>query len=148
METIFQKTARQLAAFYYGFWAIALLLFLAGELDWIPGGLLAGSERLGFVLQTVVILFTAAGIPGALKLFSWLLVHRTDRQNLTAALATYRFASVLRISLLALVTYGSLLVYYLTFDSTGLLCALIGLTASLFCVPGEQKLRSELRIDA
>ena len=32
-------------------------------------------------------------------------------------------------------------------SSTGALCALIGLTASLFCLPGEGRLRKELHIN-
>ena len=37
--------------------------------------------------------------------------------------------------------------YYFTLSSTGALCALIGLTASFFCLPGEKRLRAELHID-
>ena len=32
-------------------------------------------------------------------------------------------------------------------STTGLLCALIALTASLFCLPGEERLRRELHIE-
>lgn len=39
-----------------------------------------------------------------------------------------------------------LICYYLTLSTTGNLCMLIGLTASLFCLPGEKRLRNELHI--
>ena len=41
----------------------------------------------------------------------------------------------------------NILTYYLTLSNTGLLCALITLTASLFCIPGEKRLREELHIN-
>lgn len=40
-----------------------------------------------------------------------------------------------------------LFTYYIMLSSTGALCALIGLTASLFCLPGEGRLRKELHIN-
>lgn len=39
------------------------------------------------------------------------------------------------------------LTYYGMLSTTGLLCALIALTASLFCLPGEERLRRELHIE-
>lgn len=52
-----------------------------------------------------------------------------------------------RLALLEFVVVFNLAGYYFTLSSTGTLCALIGLTASFFCLPGEKRLRAELHID-
>ena len=43
--------------------------------------------------------------------------------------------------MLSLPVWVGLAVYYLTLSNKGLLCAFIALTASLFCLPGEGRLR-------
>lgn len=43
----------------------------------------------------------------------------------------------------AAVVINILTFYYLTLGSLGLLCALITVTASLFCIPGDKRLREE-----
>ena len=49
--------------------------------------------------------------------------------------------------LLALPVIAGFLTYYAMLSTTGLLCGLIALTASLFCLPGEERLRRELHIE-
>ena len=53
----------------------------------------------------------------------------------------------MRLALLAIPVLAGFFTYYVMLSSTGVLCALIGLTASLFCLPGEGRLRKELHID-
>jgi uncharacterized membrane protein len=48
--------------------------------------------------------------------------------------------------LLVIVLVG-LMCYYLTMSKSSGLCALIGLVATLFCIPGDERLRRELHID-
>ena len=48
---------------------------------------------------------------------------------------------------LALPLMAGFLTYYGMLSTTGLLCALIALTASLYCLPGEERLRRELHIE-
>lgn len=48
--------------------------------------------------------------------------------------------------MLAIVTFLNIYVYYTTLDNIGGLCALIGVTASIFCLPSEKKLKEELNI--
>ena len=57
------------------------------------------------------------------------------------------FFSGARLALLALPVLGGFLTYYMVLSNTGVLCALIALTASLFCLPGEERLRKELHIN-
>ena len=54
--------------------------------------------------------------------------------------------SIVRLGILEVAIVTNLLCYYLTLSTTGNLCMLIGLTASLFCLPGEKRLRNELHI--
>ena len=53
----------------------------------------------------------------------------------------------IRLVLLLLPLLAGFLTYYVMLSTTGLLCALIALTASLFCLPGEERLRRELHIE-
>lgn len=55
-------------------------------------------------------------------------------------------AIIVRLGVLEVAIVVNLLCYYLTLSSTGNLCMLIGLTASLFCLPSEKRLRNELHI--
>ena len=52
-----------------------------------------------------------------------------------------------RLALLAIPVLVGFFTYYIMLSSTGALCALIGLTASLFCLPGEGRLRKNVHIN-
>ena len=52
-----------------------------------------------------------------------------------------------RLALLAMPVLAGFLTYYMMLSNKGVLCALIALTASLFCLPGENRLRKELHIE-
>ena len=86
-------------------------------------------------------------MPVSLKLFSWMLERRIDVVTFPEALRLYSRWSGVRLLLLFIPIAAGLFLYYLMWSSTGMLCALIGLTASLFCLPGEERLRKELHID-
>ena len=147
MEEQIKTIVRILKIPFYTLWIVSALLLLSFELEWIPTGWFAGSEVVEYWLQTAGILVAIAGIPGSLKLFSWMLVHKINRENLEEALDTYRKISIVRLSILELVVMFNWIVYYFTLNNAGLLCALIALIATLFCVPSEQKLRADLQID-
>lgn len=76
-----------------------------------------------------------------------MLYRRIDRVGIAYALQLYVFWSGMRLVLLALPLLAGFLTYYGMLSTTGLLCALIALTASLFCLPGEERLRRELHIE-
>ena len=67
---------------------------------------------------------------------------------MTIALALKHYVqwSIVRLGILEVAIVANILCYYLTLSSTGNLCMLIGLTASLFCLPSEKRLRNELHI--
>ena len=132
---------------FYGIWILSAFLLLAFELEWLPVGILAGNEVFEYWMQTAGILVAIAGIPGSLKLFSWMLTHKIDHENLEEAFATYRRISTIRLAILEFVVFFNWIVYYFTLNNAGLLCALIALTATLFCVPSAERVRTDLQIN-
>ena len=103
--------------------------------------------RATYFAETVTILLTAALVPVSLKLFSWVLAKKIDVVAITDALRLYALWSGVRLALLAVPVLAGFLTYYMMLSNKGVLCALIALTASLFCLPGENHLRKELHID-
>lgn len=147
MEDQIKKLTFRIKCCYWLLWLVALALVLFGELgnSWV--GCLAHDVKTVYFSETVIILLTAICIPVSLKLFSWMMTHRIDQMSIEQALKAYFRISVSRILLLALPMIVGLLIYYLMQTGTGVLCALIALTASLFCVPSEKRMKNELRID-
>lgn len=145
-EQIKQASTRVRAAFGY-FWLLPILLVILGETggDWV--GMYADDVRATFFAETVTILLAAISIPVSLKLFSWVLAKKIDLVAISQALRLYAFWSGARLAILAVPVLAGFLTYYMTLSNKGLLCALIGLTASLFCYPSEERLRKELHIN-
>lgn len=146
MEEQIKRAVRNLNISYVFFWVLPAFLLGAGEFDLLPVGNLADDERAKYYFETIGILLTAICIPLALKLFSLVLKKKIDHLTITLALTRYVQWSIIRLAILEVTIIVNLLCYYLTLSSTGNLCMLIGLTASLFCLPSEKKLRSELHI--
>jgi hypothetical protein len=144
-----KEIGRVVARLRWGFaavWMVAALTVAAGETDLLPAGLLADDVRATYVCETIVILLTATGVPVSMKMFSLVLTKRVNEESLPAALAHYRLWSDVRLGVLLAVVLAGLTCYYLTMSKSGGLCALIGLVATLFCIPGEERLRRELNI--
>ena len=119
---------------------------LAGEFDLLPVGALVDNPQATYYMETAGILLTALCVPLALKLFSLVLKKKIDFLTIPLALKRYVQWSMVRLGLLEVAIVLNVLCYYLTL-STGNLCMLIGLTASLFCLPSEKRLRNELHIN-
>ncbi|CDA84972.1 putative uncharacterized protein [Bacteroides sp. CAG:754] len=146
MEEQIKRAVRNLNISYVFFWVLPAFLLGAGEFELIPVGILEGNVQATYYFETAGILLTALCIPLSLKLFSLVLKKKIDNMTITLALKRYVQMSIVRLGILEIAIVVNLLCYYLTLSSTGNLCMLIGLTASLFCLPGEKKLRSELHI--
>ena len=146
MEEQIKRVMKILKIVYIAFWAAALLLVVIGESGILPVGIQADNVRTVYMLETVGILLTAIFVPLSLKLFSLMLTRKIDRLTFPVALKQYMLWSVVRLTLLEFVVVFNFESYYLTLSTTGLLCGLIGLTASLFCLPSERRMRSELHI--
>lgn len=140
------RTALRLRILYIGFWILPVILVVVGETggDWV--GMYAADVRFTFFAETACILMAAVCVPTALKLFAWMMRRKIDKVPLTDALRLYFAWSVVRLILLAMPVLVGLAVYYSVLSNTGVLCACIALTASLFCLPGEGRMRKELHI--
>lgn len=141
------RLVRRLQRMYGAFWLSAFVAVGLGE--WLDEwtGSYAGHALAVYVGESAVILLTALCVPLALKLFVWWQRRYMDAVPLMQALTATARAYRLRLLLLALPLWGGLLLYYLTWSVKGVLCAAIVLTASLFCWPGAERLRRELRLD-
>ncbi len=146
MEEQIKKTAARVRSAFVYFWILPILLVILGETggDWV--GMYAGDVRATYLAETVAILLVAINVPVSLKLFSWMLVKKIDTVSLPEALRLYLLWSSVRLILLAIPVLAGFFTYYMMLSNKGVLCALIALTASLFCLPGEERMRRELHI--
>lgn len=139
-------TTRKMAWNYVIFWSLPLTLILLAENELFPVGVWAENVNLNYLLDTIAILATALCVPLSLKLFSKVLHQKLGTLTITKALNRYLQWGRVRLLILAVPFWFNLLAFYLTLSNTGLYCALIIATASLFCIPSEKQLRSELHI--
>ncbi|WP_308757570.1 hypothetical protein [uncultured Bacteroides sp.] len=147
MEEKIKRVASRMKMLFVYFWLLPVFLTVFGEMggEWV--GIYAGDVRATYFAETFTILLTAILIPVSLKLFSWVLVKKIDAVAISDALRLYALWSGVRLALLAIPVLAGFLTYYMMLSNKGVLCALIALTASLFCLPGEGRLRKELHID-
>lgn len=146
MEEQIKRAVRNLNINYVFFWVLPAFLLGAGEFELLPVGNLAGNVQATYYFETLGILLTAICVPLSLKLFSLVLKKKIDNMTIELALKRYVQWSIVRLGILEVAVVVNILCYYLALSSTGNLCMLIGLTASLFCLPGEKRLRNELHI--
>jgi hypothetical protein len=147
MEEQIAKTNSVLKRFYIVFWLLPILICIAGEFNLLPTGSKVDSFRSVYISEVTGILLTAALVPVSLKLFHWMLINKLDSYSFPDALKRYGRLSIIRLAMLALVVVFNLISYYLILSTTCILCACIGLSASLFCIPSDRRLREELHIN-
>ena len=145
MEKELKRLIRILKAEYALMWVLTVLLAALYECDILPQGLFAGDAQMEYIMQ-VSILLTICLIPLSLRLFNLSLTRHIAALPLKNALKSYRRWSEIRIALLTVASLASLSAYYWTMDTTGLLCTGMTVIASLFCVPGKERLLSELNL--
>lgn len=146
LEKETDKLVRCLKGEYYSFWALALVLMGAYELGVLEEGALAHDGRMCYIWQTVGVMLALGLIPISMKMFSLALQKRIAALVGKEALKAYRRWSEVRLAMLTVVVVVNLSVYYATLSSIGGLCALLGALASLFCWPGEERVKTELGI--
>ena len=147
MEEQIKHVVACLKSLFIGFWLLPVILIVVGEIggEWV--GMYAADVRATYFAETLTILLVAICVPVSLKLFAWVLTRKIDKVSLPEALHLYSFWSKIRMLLLTLPMLAGFAVYYLMLSNKGVLCAFIALTASLFCLPGERRLRKELHIN-
>ncbi|BEG98812.1 hypothetical protein [Bacteroides sedimenti] len=146
METQIKATIKKLRIQYGLYLVIAVLIMVLYQTGVILEGAYAYDDTMRYALETTGIIATMALVPVSLKLFSIKLVKRIQSAPLEEALKRYMRWSTVRLMLLALATYLNIMIFYMVLSNVGGLCALIGVTASLFCLPGEKRMREELNL--
>ena len=142
------KVLKRLKRSYIALWLIPVVYIILGETDAIPVGALVDDVRGSYFMESISILLMAVSVPLSLKLFSLVLNKKIDTYTFPVALMRYAQWSLVRMAVLEMAILFCLTSYYLTLSSTGVLCAFIGLAASLFCMPSEKKLNEELHIES
>ncbi len=142
-----KKTLDVLKKAFAAFWGLAIVIVVVHEINDGETGLVADNVKIVYWMETVSILLTVINVPLALKLFALVLKKKIDQVPLVEALHLYKRWSLIRLLLLFIPVLAGLTTYYMCMSTTGLLCAAIGLTASLFCVPTEQRLKADLLIE-
>lgn len=140
------QIAKTLKLQYILFWILPILIVVGYETDLIMEGRYADDARMQYILETIGILTAIVCVPLALKLFSIVLKKKIDEVNFEQAVRKYILWSGVRLAILEVAAVLNFIIYYLTLNNVGVLCALIALTASFFCLPGEKRLREELNI--
>ena len=146
MDIQIKAVTRTMQIQYAFYITIAILLVVLYQSEIILEGTYAGDFGMQYILETIGILTTIALVPLSLKIFSVKLNKKIKMAGFENALKLYRQWSSVRLMIIAFITYLNIMIYYMTLNSIGGLCALIGLTASIFCLPGERKLREELNL--
>lgn len=146
MDEQIKKLVRILQIQYWLFISLAIAYCAVYEIGWIEEGIYAGDVRLQYIWETIAILTTVILVPLSLKLFNIIMTKKVVKSSLQVAMCLYKRWNEIRLLMLAIVTFLNIYVYYTTLDNIGGLCALIGVTASIFCLPSEKKLKEELNI--
>ncbi len=147
MENRIDNLLSTLKIEYSLFWVGALCLIPLYESNLLQEGIYAGDKLMEYILYTIGILLSVIFIPLALKLFSVSLNKRLPNLSIDEALKSYKKWSEIRLALLFIPTILNISFYYMTMQTTGLLCASMALVASLFCVPNRNKIVTELDIE-
>lgn len=147
MENRIDNLLSTLKIEYSLFWVGALCLIPLYESNLLQEGIYAGDKLMEYILYTIGILLSVIFIPLALKLFSVSLNKRIPTLSTDEALKSYKKWSEIRLALLFIPTILNISFYYMTMQTTGLLCASMALVASLFCVPNRSKIVAELDIE-
>ena len=127
-------------------WVLAILTFVAGELNWIPNGLYHadGGSQTEYYLNLISVVLVIVCIFLAIQLFSLNTRRSLKRMNHDEALKSYHVWSIVRLALLLVAAIYGIVVYFLLMNSTGILCACMAMVTTLACVPSEDKLTKYL----
>lgn len=146
MEKKIKQVVQNLKIQYVLFWLVPVILLILFETNVFNIGIYADDPTQQYIWETAGILIAIGLVPLSLKLFSVILKKKIDQQPFPVALKQYLYWSTIRLAILEIAVLLNILVYYFTLNNVGGLCALLALTASIFCLPSEKRLREELNI--
>lgn len=95
------------------------------------------------------ILMTLVIVPSSLKLFSTFFKKKVESEvSFVKALSRYYMLSIARLSALFIVSMFNIVLYYSVENSNiGILCFFICIIAYMFCIPGKERVKSDLHLE-
>ena len=120
-------------------WVVVIIVFMLGFLGVIVNDSVQPNTQKEFVLNTAGILSTLLVLPLALKLFLLNTTRSLRRMNKDEALDFYHMWSLVRLIVVTLCMAFNVVVYFMTMNMTGLLCAFIGICITIYCLPTKQR---------
>lgn len=145
-DTQINKIAKGTNYSFWGIWILALAIVFSFEFELFPSGVLVGEDRLLYMIQSFGVLLAIIAIPGALKLFH-LKLQKLIELPKEEALHPYLHWVVARDWALGFVIQFNLIFYFLSFNKAFAFIVLITLLATLFCLPGKERVCADLQIE-
>lgn len=139
-----EKTVKRLRLEFLLMWVLAAVLAICYELELFLPGACVGNTTSAYILETAAVLLTLAAVPVSLKISGRFLSRRLAGLPPEKAAAVWLRWSEVQVFLLTVVVLVDVSVYYSTMESLGILCAAVGLVASLLCFPSQARFESYL----
>lgn len=146
MEKSIKQAVNITKNLYSVFCILPIIILILGENNDSWTGIYAADARMTFFLEAITILLTATCVPVSLKLYHRFLNKKINKIGIQQAIRLYLISYGIQLLLLSIPLIAGIMTYYLSLSNKMLLCSFIALTASLFCLPGEKRLRNELNI--
>ncbi|MCR5313956.1 MAG: hypothetical protein K6E54_10050 [Bacteroidaceae bacterium] len=140
MEKKIQEILLILKSTIVALWSISIILVILGENNIFADWIVEPNSQEEFVLNCVVIFLTVIGVPLSLKFYNLCTTHSLRRMNNDEALQSYLVHACVRNVVLLLIIAIDIVVYYITANITGAMCALIVAMISLYCWPKRVQL--------
>lgn len=138
-----QKIVKRLIWEFAFLWALAALLAICYETELFTEGACTEGTA-AYILEVSAVLLTLCTVPVALKISGAFLRRRLAGQDKEEAMKALLKWSEVQLFMLAVVVLVDISVYYTTMESLGILCAAVGLVASLLCFPSRTKIENYL----
>jgi hypothetical protein len=146
MEEQIKETVKKLNLFSFVFLVLFIGSCILFNYDILPTGIWAGNANADYLSETVVVLLSLLVVPFSLRLFD-LKLAKTDGMDVEKAIKSYFVWAMVRIALLYMTTLLNVAVYFLTQETKMFFCALMVFAITLYCNPGEKRMRRELKIE-
>jgi len=122
----------------------AIVFIVMGEFDIFGSYAVEPNSNAEYICNSVAIVLTIIGLPGILKVFNLGTAHTLCRMDNDEALSRYLKYSLFRNISFAIIVVADIVVYYMTMNITGALCALSALVVSLTCWPKQEQITAYL----
>ena len=127
-------------------WAVVIVVFVLGKVGVIENGSITPNSHDEFVMNVICVMSTLLVLPLAMKLFLLNTTKSLRRMNHDEALDFYHAWSAVRLVLVVLCIGFNIVAYFMTQNLTGLLCAVIGICITVYCLPTKQKVVDYLEV--